>query len=214
MTDLVIAPCTNSAARHAVMSWHYSRAMPTPPLVRFGAWERERFVGAVLFGRGATPALLRPYGLDTTEGAELVRVALRQHEAPVSQIVTRAVKLLRQTSPGLRLLISFADPAQGHHGGIYQAMGWTYAGQTDAATMYRDKLGRLHHGRVVSKTGWKKQYGVYKPVPKFDDVEKVKVPGKHRYLLPLDRQMRRKIANLAQEYPNAAEASEATRCLT
>ena len=35
------------------MHWHYSQAMPAGKLVTFGVWEHGRFVGAVLYGRGA-----------------------------------------------------------------------------------------------------------------------------------------------------------------
>jgi len=93
-----------------------------------GVWEGGIFIGAVLFSRGANRHIGHPFNLGQNEIAELVRVALRSHVAPVSQIVSIAVRLLRKQSPGLRLLVSYADPAQGHCGGIYQAMGWEYIG--------------------------------------------------------------------------------------
>jgi hypothetical protein len=200
---LVIAPCNVKAARYAVEHWHYSQRMPAPPLVHYGAWEDDRYIGAVIFGRGASDSLLKPYGLDAVQGAELVRVALRAHHAPVSQIVTACVKRLKASSPGLRLLVSYADPAHGHHGGIYQAMGWTYAGTSAPDKAYIDASGRRHHSRTVSPTGWKIQFGVRKRVPRTVDCTVVNLPGKHRYLLPLDRPMRRQIAPLARPYPQA-----------
>jgi hypothetical protein len=200
--SLLVAPCSHAAATHAVMTWHYSHAMPAPPYVRFGVWESGSFVGAVIFGRGASSHLMEPYGLDKTQGAELVRVALRAHHAPVSQIVSAAVAQLKRSSPGLRLLVSFADPVQGHRGGIYQAMGWIYTGQSSASVAYRDPAtGRLYHNRVVSKTGLKVQYGTVKRCHKTDDLEPVRLPGKHRYLLPLDKGMRRQIVKLSKPYP-------------
>lgn len=200
--SLLVAPCSHAAATHAVMTWHYSHAMPAPPYVRFGVWESGSFVGAVIFGRGASSHLMEPYGLDKTQGAELVRVALREHRAPVSQIVAGAVARLKQSSPGLRLLVSFADPVQGHRGGIYQAMGWIYTGQSSTSMAYRDPgSGKLYHNRVVSRSGFRLQFGQLKQVPKLDDLEPVKMPGKHRYLLPLDKGMRRQIAKLSKPYP-------------
>lgn len=196
--SLLVAPVSVKAARHAVEHWHYSRKMPMPPFVCYGAWESDRYVGAVIFARGANLNLYSPYGLDQTQGAELVRVALRDHEAPVSQVVMAAIKRLRASSPGLRLLVSFADPSHGHHGGIYQAMGWVYAGRSSPEKAYRDKAGRVFHSRVV-RGGY--QFGRPSASPK--NVEPIQIPGKHRYLLPLDRAMRRKIAKMAHAYPQA-----------
>lgn len=198
---LLVAACSFRAARFAVEHWHYSRRMPMPPLVCFGVWEGGRYIGAVVFGRGANKDLFTPYNLDATQGAELVRVALREHAAPVSQIVAQAVRALRCNNPGLRLLISFADPVYGHHGGIYQALGWIYTGQCAPDTRYRDVSGRVYHSRLVSPSGWRTQYGKRTRVPKTGDLEKFKIPGKHRYLFPLDRAMRRKLAPLARPYP-------------
>jgi hypothetical protein len=92
--------------------------MPMPPLVRVGVWEDGKFVGCVLFGRGASSSLGSPYGLDQTQCAELVRVAMTTHVNPVTRVVSLAIKFLAKHSPGLRLIVSFADPSQGHHGGV------------------------------------------------------------------------------------------------
>lgn len=47
MTDLRLDFCSHEAAKHAVLRWHYSRAMPAAKLVRIGVWEDGRFVGAM-----------------------------------------------------------------------------------------------------------------------------------------------------------------------
>jgi hypothetical protein len=39
--------------------------------------------------------------------------------------------MVQRHCSGLRLIVSFADTAQGHHGGIYQAAGWIYSGGTE-----------------------------------------------------------------------------------
>lgn len=199
----VIAPCTLAAARYAVTHWHYSATMPMPPLVRYGAWEHGAFIGAILFGRGASPYLGTRFALNNTELAELVRVALHEHTTPVSQIVAAAVRALHAHSPGLRLLVSFADPAHGHHGGIYQAMNWVYTGQTTPERGYQDAAGKLHHQRVVSPSGWVTQYGRRSRGVPQASVIPVQLPGKHRYVLPLDSQMRRRVARMALPYPSA-----------
>lgn len=203
--DLRLAWCSYEAAKYAVEHWHYSRSMPPPPIVKLGTWEDDRFIGCVTVSRGSAQNLGRPFGLDQTEIAELTRVALRHdHAAPVSRIVAIAVRLLRQQCPGLRLLVSFADPGQGHHGGIYQAAGWLYLGERGPTTEFRDSSGRQWHGRMISPTGRKKVFGHYRAVLRPDQCEAVVCPGKHKYALPLDPAMRAQIVPLAKPYPKRA----------
>lgn len=200
--DLIVAPVAPAAARYAVEHWHYSARMPSPPLVSYGAWEHSRYIGAVIFGRGGAPHLASSFAVGPYEIAELVRIALRVHDAPVSQIGAAAVAALRRSAPGLRVLVSYADPYYGHHGGIYQAMNWLYLGTTSPAPMYRHRAtGELLHSRSVSPSGYKRHYGVRKPSPRTDQCDLVRMPGKHRYVLPLDRPMRRRLSAYARPYP-------------
>lgn len=196
---------TYAAARFACENWHYSRSLPTPPLVKIGVWERDVFIGCVIFGRGANSCLYKPYGLESTEGAELVRVALNKHETSVTRIVAIAIRLLRKKDRGLRLLVSFADPSQGHVGGIYQGGGWIYTGQTSSDTAYIDRTGKRWHSRMISSSGKKKVYGQYRPVLRPSECRAIELPGKHRYLMPLDAEMRAKIEPLRRPYPKTKD---------
>lgn len=151
--------------------------------------------------------MYKPYGLTVTEACELTRVALTVHQTPVSRIVAVAVKMLRKHSPGLRLIVSYADPNHSHVGGIYQAGGWVYSGQTPDDFQAIDVHGRVWHSRQVSRTGVKRQYGELRRVPRFDECQLIPLEGKHRYLMPLDDEMRVKIAPLAKPYPKSPRAT-------
>lgn len=206
-----VAPCTYEAAKHAVMNWHYSRTMPKSKVLRYGVWEDNRFVGAVLYGRGATPKLGSPYGLDQTEVCELVRVALRSgHATPTSAVIARTIKLLKHGNPGLRLIVSFADTMQGHHGGIYQAGNWIYAGYVVKCWIrVNDEL--MHPRTLGSKYGAGGQSIPWLRAHVDPESANVELPPKHRYLYPLDRAMRRQILPLSLPYPHAVEGSEVSR---
>lgn len=199
--ELRVDFCDYRAAKWAVEHWHYSKTMPTPPIVKIGVWENDRFIGVVLFSRGANNNMLKPYGLKITGGCELTRVALTSHLSAVSKVVSMAIGLLKASSPDLRLIISYADPNHGHLGGIYQAGNWIYTGQTSDDFEAIDRTGRKWHSRQVSHTGVKRQYGTLRRVPKLDDCKIIPLDGKHRYLYPLDRGMRRQIQPLAKPYP-------------
>lgn len=191
---------THEAAKFACVNWHYSKSVPVPPLVKVGVFEGGKFIGVVIFSRGASSNLLKPYGLENTEGCELTRVALTRHTTPVTRIVRLAVVFLKQQSPSLRLIVSFADPQQGHVGGIYQAGNWVYAGTTSKGKEFWHDSKRLH-SRQVSEKGWNIQQGKTRKTVKPSECEIIETAGKHRYLMPLDNAMREQIAPLAKPYP-------------
>lgn len=193
--------CSHDAARYAVRRWYYNPTMPQGKLAKVGVWERGRFAGVLIYSPGSSSNLLKPYGLHFDQGCELTRLALGPHEAPMSRIMAVSLRLLKKEYPGLRLVVTFSDPAAGHHGGVYQAGGWVYAGTTDKDKAYIDAAGRRWHSRLVSPTGVKKVMDGYRAVPRPQDCTAVEVPGKHRYLMPLDDDMRRRLAPLAKPYP-------------
>jgi hypothetical protein len=202
-TALRLDWCSHTAARYAVEHWHYSHAMPKSKLAKIGVWERGEFVGVVVFGVGATPELCKPYALQSQEVAELVRVALNHHATPTSRIVAIALRLLKSSMVGLRLIVSFADTAQGHHGGIYQAGGWVYTG--DSFGRYIVTNGKTEHPRTLGS-----RYGVGgQSIPWLREhidpnAHQIKAAPKHRYLMPLDAAMKQQIAALALPYPKRA----------
>lgn len=191
---------TYKAAKYACENWHYTKSVPVPPLVKVGVWEDGRFIGVVIFSRGASSNLMKPYGLNQYEGCELTRIAMAAHKSPVSRVVRLAIKFLKRTSPGLRLIVSFADPQYGHLGGIYQAGNWVYVGETAKGREYW-KDGRRLHSRQVSEKGCNIQQGVKRKTVKPSECMIVETGGKHRYLMPLDPEMREQIAPLAKPYP-------------
>ena len=127
---------THEAAKYACEHWHYSKCMPVGKIFKIGAWEDGIFIGVVLFSRGANCNMAKPYGLEQTECVELTRIALRGHKHFVSEIMMQAIKKLHEYNPGIRLIISYADPLQGHVGAIYQATNWIYTGHTQAGRKY------------------------------------------------------------------------------
>ena len=196
--DLKIDWATHAAAKYACENWHYSGCIPKSKLSKVGVWENGAFIGVVIYGCGATPNLGRPYNLAQNECIELVRVALRNHESPVSRIVAIANKWMHKANPNLRLIVSFADTSQGHHGGIYQAGNWIYSGQGNAAKFYMIH-GKLTHPRTLGLAGLVQNiHGAKQRDP---NATVVNVPGKHRYLMPLDAEMRARILPLAKPYP-------------
>jgi hypothetical protein len=191
--------CSRDAAAFAVKAWHYSRSMPSGRLVTIGAWEAGRYIGAVVFGRGASSEIHSPFGLEQSQVCELCRVALGPHRAPTSQVVGAAIRLLRRQSPGLRLIVSYADPEHGHLGILYQALGWLFLGQTNRESLIRIN-GTLTHPRTVGSKyrtrsiAWLREHVA-------PDAGHVRTAPKYRYALPLDAAMREQLRSRIQPYP-------------
>jgi ParB-like nuclease domain len=209
LPDLRLDFVGRDAVAFSCHRWHYSHSMPSGRLVCFGAWEDAVFIGAVVFGRGASAEIGSPFGLRQDQICELCRVALGPHRAPTSQIVALAVRLLRKQSPRLRLVVSYADPEHGHVGVLYQSMNWLYLGTTNRESLIRLN-GRLFHPRTVTS-----RYGtrsiVWLRTHVAADAGHVRTLPKHRYVVPLDDDMRRQLAARVRPYPRRAGEAE-KRC--
>lgn len=204
--DLRIDWATHEAAKYACEHWHYSQCLPGGKLVKVGAWENGKFIGVVLFGRGANNRMASAYQLKQDEAAELVRIALTRHITPVTKIKSQAIRFLRKQSQGIRLLVSYADPKQGHYGGIYQAGNWIYIGKSQAQREL------IINGVFTHKRSANAKYGTASPdkISKLTGkkVEWSEMEWKHIYLMPLDDEMRERIAPLAKPYPKRTKRQE------
>ena len=206
--DLKIDWASHEAAKYACENWHYSGCIPKSKLVKIGVWENGKFIGVVIFGMGATPNLCKPYGLNMDQACELVRIALTKHISHVSKIMGIAIKFLKKSNPGLKLIVSYADKDQGHTGAIYQATNWIYQGLVNSGSRGAFVVnGKKMHPRTVGSKGG---------VQSLDWVKKNLDPnayehftsGKHKYLMPLDAEMRVKILPLSKPYPKRPKQAE------
>lgn len=190
--DLKVDWCSYEAAKYAVEHWHYSKCMPVGKLVKLGVWEGGAFKGSVIFSHGSNKNIGSPFKLNTFQCCELTRVALTKHDIEVSRILSLCVKMIKLQCPSLRLIVSYADIGKGHIGIIYQAAGWTYLGVCSGTSLYYGK-----HRRSASS-----KYGSIK------GMNGKKTADKHKYLYPLDKQMRKQIEPLALPYPKRPTGEE------
>jgi hypothetical protein len=177
--------------------------MPSGKMVKIGAWELGKYIGAVVFSRGTNQHIAKPFGLSQQSVVELTRVALSGHVTQVSRIVAIAIKTLCRNNPGLKLIVSFADTRMGHAGTIYQAGGWVYTGTgTDdkRCQAYR-KDGIVYQWRSVCADLGKKSIKRTISGAVSDGYEPLGFYPKHRYLMPLDAEMRARVLPLSKPYP-------------
>lgn len=174
--------CSFEAAKYAVMNWHYSKAMPAGKLVKIGVWENEKFVGAVIFGRGANNNMCKYLKVEQTDICELVRVALTKHESPTTRIVAIALKLLKKTNPGIKTVFSYADWTNQHHEGIiYKAGNWKRHGLRKSSGGHVIYKGKLYHNRSISS-----RFGSRANIPEELKKQLEKPPVQEKYLFTYD----------------------------
>lgn len=190
---------SHKSALYAVTNWHYTGCLPSGRRYIVGVWEDDQFIGVIIFAKGANPYLGRAYGLHMSEMIELTRVALAEHQNPVTMYVAAALRLLRSDNPGLRLAVSFADPVAGHHGGIYQAGGWMFHGmgmQNDEVMVH----GKVRHKKTLHGKGWTSSIDWLRANVD-PNAEVIVKPPKLRYVYPLDKQMRRRMEKVRRDPP-------------
>ena len=196
--ELKIDWATHESAKYACENWHYSKRIPVNKLLKFAVYENNKFIGVIIYGVGASANLGNQFGLKNIEVCELVRIALNKHENEVTKMISITLKLLKKTNPGIKVVVSFADTNENHHGGVYQGSNWIYSGMSQKTTEY------FYNGK------WRHVTDVYKRLKpnKIKTLQKREKPGKHRYLFPLDKDIKEYCIKLSKPYPKRVSSVE------
>lgn len=111
---------TLDEARPLLIAHHYAAARIPNARYIFGAAIEGQIKATILISGSSAR-------WENTNMVELVRlVRSPDYPFPLSAFLAWAI---RQVKKDHDLLITYADPAHGHHGGVYQASGFFYAGQ-------------------------------------------------------------------------------------
>lgn len=213
---MTLTIATKKAVRFACLNYHYAKSVPNP-LLSYNVFNSGgEWCGVIIYSYGATPNIGKPFGLVQGEIVELVRVALNGKQECTSQAVAMSLKQLHKDAPNVRLVVSYADCDQSHLGTIYQATNWVYVGETNSGAPSaflvheNGKLVKMHNRSVYNKRviiGGKKVRcpQTIAAVRQFIDpnAEVFFTQGKRKYLMPMDKRMRKQIAPLSKPYPKA-----------
>ncbi|HZA24572.1 MAG TPA: DNA methyltransferase [Dehalococcoidia bacterium] len=189
-------------AKQLVERHHYLHSLPGGTRLAFGAFIANRLLGTLTLGVGPLNAYSLVEGATPDDCLTLTRLWLSD-ELPKnseSRFIAVVLRSLRRNTY-LKFLVSYADPAQGHLGTIYQATGWLYTGLSEAMPLYDIGDGKARHSRSLSHA-----YGTHSlehfsrhGVP----VKLVPQQGKHRYLYFLDPTWRQRLKGPGLPYPKA-----------
>lgn len=198
------------AIDYACKMFHYSKSVPVNTIGYNVYNDKDEWCGVILYGIGANNHIAMPYGLVQGEVLELVRVALNGKQENTSQAVAMSLKQLKKDCKMCRLVVSYADCDQNHLGTIYQATNWIYTGTNNTSTfgafiIHGKKTHRKSvYSQMVVIDGKKVHCpSTIEAVRKYidEDAEIFITKGKRKYLMPMDKKMRKQIEPLAKPYP-------------
>ncbi len=199
---LQVTPISTGIAKDLLVREHYLHSLPGGTKLAFGVFIGSSLMGALSLGAGPFNAHSLVGYASPDDCLTLSRLWITDElpsnsESRVLGLVIRALR--RDTS--LKFLLTYADPAQGHLGIIYQASNWLYTGLSDAMPLYDLGDGRLRHSRSLSHA-----YGTHSMQHFADhgvDVKVVKQIRKHRYIYFLDPAWRSRLQVSVHPYPRA-----------
>jgi hypothetical protein len=194
-----IVPASKEMEQYACRNYHYSRCLPVGRRVSFAIFEESEFIGVIIYSLGASPYIGNEFGLRQGEIVELTRVALKEHKNYVSYYLAKTLRMLREVSPSVKMVVSFSDiEHQEHHGGIYQATNWIYLGVSilqGKDYYYKGKWTTDRHINTLPK----RLRQSLKTRPK---------SNKHKYIYVFDKRMRKKYIKVGKPYPKSKKYAD------
>lgn len=200
LQSLRVQPIPLITAKKLVETHHYLHSLPGGTQLNFGVFLHNRLLGAVILGAGPAYAHSLVEGASRRDCLTLTRLWLSE-ELPVnseSRTIGIVIRLLHKHTD-LKFLLSYADPAHGHLGTIYQATGWLYTGLSSAMPLYDLGDGIARHSRSVAQV-----FGSHSLVFLNKDGQKairVPQPAKHRYIYFLDASWQSRLRVKILNYP-------------
>ena len=175
--QVVMQKIPSSLAKNIIVKNHYSHAFPAAELC-LGFYVKEKLNAVIVYGQSASSTMK-----DSLPGKywELVRLfsfdwAGKNME---SYCIGKSIRYIKEKYKNIKVLVSFADPEQGHDGTIYQATNWLYCGKSQPDEWYIVDGEKIHPRSMVAKYGTRsegklKEMGI--------EFERKLLTGKHRYV--------------------------------
>jgi len=200
LQSIRVQPIPFAAARQIVVRHHYLHSLPGGTKLAFGAFAEGKLLGAITFGVGPYNAFALVDGACPDDCLALTRLWLSEELPPNSEsrVISVCLRYLRKYTT-LKFIMTYADPAQGHVGTIYQATGWLYTGLSEATPKFDIGDGVARHSRSLAHA-----FGSHSLKYLSERGLKIKalpqIP-KHRYIYFLDQDYRNRLKVPALPYP-------------
>ena len=176
---MILKQASKEAVKYAILKWHYSKSVPSVQAAYAVFNDDAEFCGVICFAIGANTNIASPFGLDRGEVVELVRVSLNGRQGQTSKALSIALRMFHKNNPLVKAIVSYADEAQGHHGGIYQATNWLFVGDSISRVILAD-------GKMVHAKTYHSLHGTQK------GAVTVKCKPKHKYVYIFDAELKKR----------------------
>ena len=200
LQSLKVRPIPTWVAKALLVPNHYLHSLPAATQLAFGVFIGHRLLGAMTLGVGSFNSHSLVERANPGDCLTLTRLWLSD-ELPgngASRILGIVLRSLRRHTT-LKFVLSYADPSQGHHGGIYMASGWVYTGFSQPTPGYDLGDGKIHHSRSLGQTYGSRSVRHFRKhgVP----IALVPQLPKHRYIYFLDSGWRPRLKGSELPYP-------------
>ena len=200
LQSIQVRPVSVKVAKALLVREHYLHSMPGGTQMAFGVFIGQRLMGAMALGVGPFNAYRLVEGAAPADCLTLSRLWLSE-ELPKnseSRVLGVVLRSLRKYT-NVKFLLSYADPAQGHLGTIYQATGWIYTGLSQAMPLYDLGDGQVRHSRSLAHGFGTHSVRHFKA--KGISIKVIPQSPKHRYIYLLDPTFRIKLRAPVLPYP-------------
>ena len=198
VSEFTIEAVHKKAVTPFIEKWHYSHyAGGIQHRQCFGLYSPDgnfglpRMIGVMIYGEPAMPDVSKKYWSDDPSIViELNRLCCIDDtpKNTESYFIGKTLRWLKQNTK-YRVIISFADPNQGHEGIIYKATNFKHYGMTDKSRAVMVDGERLHERMLTKKCP--KGDEIRKRIKDGDDNIILKpLPPKHIYVKSLDRKIK------------------------
>jgi hypothetical protein len=197
--SLTVERVSSAEVRELIVERHYLHSLPGVVRRCYAVRHGDELVGACIFTAGARHSHRLLAGARPADVATLARFWMTDDLPPnnESRVVSLILRELRREG-AYKLLVSFADPAAGHVGTIYQASGWTYLGTTEPERYFELDGVHVHPRSASSRFGSNSVAHLRRTGLA---VVARTSPPKHRYAYVLDPSWRWRLRGQPQPYP-------------
>jgi hypothetical protein len=182
---------SQKAVKYACMNFHYAKRIPSGANISYSVFnDNSEFCGVIIFGYPATPNILPSFNLKNGQVLELRRVALNSKHGLTSKVLGIAMRLVKKSCPLLKVLVSYSDKGQNHFGTIYQATNWYFIDESKSSGIEYLINGKWVHSRHGK-----------------GNVKRI-LPGKRKYIYPIDKTLVPLCISLSKPYPKKEQPAQ------
>lgn len=144
----MVADVTLAEARPFVEQYHYAKGASRTRVYLHGLYDKDGYdLHGVVWWLPPTRAAAETVNRDRWRqvlGLSRMAIAPDVPKNACSFLLGASTRIIKQDNRFVSL-VTYADEAEGHTGGVYLSCGWTYAGRTGRSPIWKDYNGRRVH---------------------------------------------------------------------